>query len=207
MSQNRGMDMKVIGITGGVGAGKSHILSYLENTYKDKVKILMADHIARELQMPGQECYFKVVEQFGRGILQSDMTIDRQKLANVVFSDREKLQMLNYIVHPAVKRVIADEIQKEREKGVLSFLFIEGALLIEDKYDMICDELWYIYTKEEVRQERLKTSRNYSEDKIRSIFQNQLKEDEFRKHCRVIIDNNTTKEAAYRQIEQWVERR
>lgn len=199
--------MKVIGITGGVGAGKSQILSYISEAYRDKARILIADKIAHELQSPGQEGYLQIVKHFGKGILKEDQTIDRKKLGELVFSDSEELKILNSIVHPLVKRYIVNEIEKEKINGKLSFIIIEAALLIEDKYDTICDELWYLYTKEEIRSKRLKESRQYSDEKINSIFQNQLSEEEFRKNCAVVIDNNTSLEATYRQIDKWLEGR
>ena len=92
------------------------------------------------------------------------------------------LEKLNAIVHPAVKEYIKRAIEKEREYGT-PFFVIEAALLIEDKYDEICDELWYIYADEQTRIERLKLHRGYSEEKIRDLFANQLSEEEFFQHC------------------------
>ena len=83
------------------------------------------------------------------------------------------MEQVNSIIHPAVKEWILKEIHSENEKNELDFLFIEAALLIEDGYLNIVDEMWYIYAREEVRRARLKTSRNYSDEKIDAIMQSQ----------------------------------
>ena len=74
-------------------------------------------------------------------------------------------------------------------------------MLIEEHYDEICDELWYIYTREDIRKERLMRSRGYSPEKVQQIFDSQLQEAVYRKQCKVVIDNNGTVEDAIRQID------
>ena len=192
--------MKFIGITGGVGAGKSEILHYLET--KDGVKVMLADEIAHELMLPGTECYQKLKDMFSdEDIWNEDGSFDRKKLATVIFSDEKKRDTLNGIVHPAVKKYIRTVADTERENGVLKILVLEAALLIEEHYDEICDELWYIYTREDIRKERLMRSRGYSPEKVQQIFDSQLQEAVYRKYCKVVIDNNGTVEDAIRQID------
>lgn len=192
--------MKFIGITGGVGAGKSAILDYLKN--KPDTKVMLADEIAHELMVPGTQCYDRLKAEFGtEDIYQKDGFFDRIKLAQVIFSDDEKRKKLNGIVHPAVRKYVIGQAAYERKEGKLKLLVLEAALLIEEHYDEICDELWYIYTSEENRRIRLKKQRNYSDEKINEIFNSQLTDEKFRKACRVVIDNNGTIEAAEAQIE------
>lgn len=192
--------MKFIGITGGVGAGKSAILDYLKN--KPDTKVMLADEIAHELMMPGTQCYDRLKAEFGtEDIYQKDGFFDRIKLAQVIFSDDEKRKKLNGIVHPAVRKYVIGQAAYERKEGKIKLLVLEAALLIEEHYDEICDELWYIYTSEENRRIRLKKQRNYSDEKIDEIFKSQLTDEKFRKACRVVIDNNGTIEAAAAQIE------
>lgn len=192
--------MKFIGITGGVGAGKSAILDYLKN--KPDTKVMLADEIAHELMVPGTQCYDKLKAEFGtEDIYQKDGFFDRIKLAQVIFSDDEKRKKLNGIVHPAVRKYVIGQAAYERKEGKIKLLVLEAALLIEEHYDEICDELWYIYTSEENRRIRLKKQRNYSDEKINEIFNSQLTDEKFRKACRVVIDNNGTIEAAAAQIE------
>ena len=192
--------MKFIGITGGVGAGKSAILDYLKN--KPDTKVMLADEIAHELMVPGTQCYDKLKAEFGtEDIYQKHGFFDRIKLAQVIFSDDEKRKKLNGIVHPAVRKYVIGQAAYERKEGKIKLLVLEAALLIEEHYDEICDELWYIYTSEENRRIRLKKQRNYSDEKISEIFNSQLADEKFRKACRVVIDNNGTIEAAEAQIE------
>ncbi|MCC8029460.1 MAG: dephospho-CoA kinase [Lachnospiraceae bacterium] len=198
--------MIFIGITGGVGAGKSAILTYMKEHYR--CRVMLADEIAHDLMRPGSVCYGRLQILFGaEDIWQADGTFDRAKLAAVLFSDKQKRESLNLIVHPAVKLYVAEQYEMEREKDRLDFLVLEAALLIEEKYDAICDELWYIYTSEENRRTRLKQNRGYSDEKIDSIFESQLSEETFRAHCAEVIDNNGMPEDAFRQIEAVLKRR
>ncbi len=192
--------IKFIGITGGVGAGKTEILSYLRK--KPKVRVMLADEIAHMLMEPGTECFARLREEFsGEDIYAGDGSFDRGKLAAAIFSDDGKRARMNGIVHPAVKEYVIGQYRMEKEKGELSFLFLEAALLIEEHYDAICDELWYIYTSEDCRRARLKESRGYDDGRIDSIFESQLKEADYRRVCRVVIDNNGTLKQSIEQLE------
>ena len=191
--------MKIIGITGGVGSGKSRVLSFLEEKYN--AIICQADHVAWKLQEPGQRSYLEIVEYFGKTILNDDQTINRGALGQIVFNDVAKLQKLNEITHPAVKDYIKEQILIEKEKGSELFI-IEAALLLEDHYEKICDEIWYIFAREEVRRERLKESRNYTDEKIDSMIAKQQTESYFRKHCQLTIDNSGNFEDTCIQIEK-----
>lgn len=193
--------MKFIGITGGVGAGKSEILSYLGK--KTGVRVMLADEIAHELMEAGTDCYKCLRQTFNdEDIWNSDGSFNREKLAKVIFSDKLKRDIMNSIVHPAVKEYVIRQQEYEKERGELSLLVLEAALLIEEHYDKICDGLWYIYTSEENRRDRLKASRGYSDEKIDNIFKSQLSEEEYRKYCAVVIDNNGSVEAAFEQIDK-----
>ncbi len=193
--------MLFVGITGGVGAGKSAILSYLSGHYR--CRVMLADEIAHLLMEPGAVCYDKLRELFAEDdILKKDGQIDRPKMAAVLFSDAKKRELLNGIVHPAVKEYVLGQLEREREKQELDMLVLEAALLIEEHYDAICDELWYIYTSEENRRIRLKENRGYSDEKIYSIFQSQMPEAAFRAFCAEEIDNNKTPEEAFVQIDK-----
>ncbi len=194
MKQNR--QRKIIGITGGVGAGKSAVLSYLGSRYG--ARILQADEIGRLLQAPGEPCYEQIKGTFGEGILREDGTIDREKLGGIVYADRARLSELNAIVHPAVKARIRQEIASEKTAPLF---VIEAALLLEDHYEEICEEIWYIYAAESVRAARLASSRGYSAEKIRQIMDNQLSDQEFRSRCSRVIDNSGTFDRTGEQID------
>ena len=192
--------MRFIGITGGVGAGKSAMLDYLAG--KPKVKVMLADDIAHELMKPDTECYNKLRELFDSSVFYADGQINNIRMAEAIFNDSSLRDKLNAIVHPAVKEYVIKQYRIEKKSGCLEWLILEAALLIEEHYDEICDELWYIYTSEENRRLRLKESRGYSDEKIDNIFASQLSEAEYRSACQKCIDNNGTVEHTYMQIEE-----
>ena len=196
--------MKFIGITGGVGAGKSAVLDYLAT--KPGVRVMLADEIAHELMEPGTDCYEQIRKTFpNEDIYREDGHFDRMKLAKVIFSEEKKRVQMNEIVHPAVKRYVIAEADRGRQEGKPALLVLEAALLIEEHYDEICDELWYIYTREDVREARLMESRGYSKEKVQQIFASQLKEAEYRRHCSIVIDNNAGLAEMQHQIDEAVE--
>ena len=123
-------------------------------------------------------------------------------MAEKIFSSRELLTKVNGIIHPAVKELILSAIQEERKSKIHDFFFIEAALLIEEGYLDYVDEMWYIYAREEVRRKRLKESRGYSDEKIDSIMNSQLKETDFRRYCSVVIDNSDSLTESRRQIDE-----
>lgn len=192
--------MKLIGITGGVGAGKSAILSYLQENFNCRVEL--ADLIAHKVKEPGQPCYDKLVELLGQKVLDEDGTINKGKMAEIIFSDDDKLKAVNAIIHPAVKAYFLAEVEKERKIGKIDYFFLEAALLIEDGYEKIMDELWYIYASEDIRAKRLMESRGYSEEKVRNIMAEQLSDEEFRKVCAFVIDNSNSLNETYQQIDR-----
>lgn len=192
--------MKVIGITGGVGSGKSALLSYIKGKYD--CEIILADEAAHRVKEPGQPCYQKLIELLTDDILNEDGTINKKEMAAKIFESDELLEKVNAIIHPAVKEMILQEITRLKKEGKTCFFFIEAALLIECGYLNIVDEMWYIYAREDIRRKRLKESRNYTDEKISAIMDSQLKEEEFRKYCKVVIDNSGSLEDAYEQIDR-----
>lgn len=194
--------MKTIGITGGVGAGKSTVLGFLETAFR--AVVCEADKVAHMLQEPGEVCYEGIIEEFGCSILAKDGKIDREKLGSIVFLDEKKLQRLNRIIHPQVKAYIRKKKEEEKVAGTQIFV-IEAALLIEDHYEEICDELWYIHTPDEIRRKRLKESRGYSDARIDGIMKNQKSEEQFRKACDVVIENGEDFKETCIQIKEALE--
>lgn len=190
--------MKTIGITGGVGAGKSTVLDYLENKYG--AKVYKADAIAHFLEEPGEACYNKLVSLFGNGLLDKDNEIDRITLADLIFNSEQNLKLVNSIIHPEVKKYVLEKIKEEEQKGTEYFI-LEAALLIEDGYQNILDEIWYIHTDVNIRRERLKLTRGYSDAKIDGILQAQLEESVYRKECKYTIDNSKSEEETRKSID------
>ena len=150
--------------------------------------------------VPGAKSYDAIVQAFGNEILNEDQTINRPILGEIVFRDETKLSLLNSITHKNVDEEILtriDQFGKEEPEGLL---VIESALLVGAGYEKRFDQLWYIYTREEVRYERLKASRGYSDEKIKQMIEKQQKEEEFKSMASNIIDNSGDLEDTKAQI-------
>lgn len=180
----------VIGVTGGVGAGKSTVLEILKREYH--ARIIMADDVARDLMRKGGASYAPVLSAFGEEILDAEGEIDRKKLAAIVFEDEEKRSLLNSLVHPKVKEEILSLINGYYAEDASCLIVIEAALLIEAGYKDILDSLWFVYVEKEIRIGRLMRDRGYTRDKALSIMASQLSDEEFRSHADFIIDNSGT---------------
>ncbi len=191
--------MKVIGITGGVGSGKSEVLKILKEDYQ--AEIILTDQVAHELMEPGGISYEGIINCFGKDILKMDRTIDRQALGNIVFSDAEKLKKLNEITHGNVDQEILKRMECIQNEKPDALVVCETALLVGAVYESRFDQLWYIFTKEEVRYERLKSSRGYSDEKIRQMIESQKSEDEFQQAAAYVIDNSGNIEETKKQIQ------
>lgn len=190
--------MRIIGITGGVGSGKSEILKFIKDNFK--CKVILADDIGNEIKEPGNECYNNLVNLLGKRVLLGDGHIDKKAMAEIIFNDVSMLKKVNSIIHPAViKRIkeIADFTEKSEN---LDYFFIEAALLIECGFLDYVDEMWYIYAKADIRRKRLKIARGYSDEKIDSIMANQLSDEEFKENSDFVIDNSYDLENTYNQI-------
>ncbi len=195
--------MRLIGITGGVGAGKSEVLSYIRRHYK--CEIYLADEVAHLIKRKGERCYDRLVELLGEEVLEPSGEIDKKKMAAVIFASEALLEQVNAIVHPEVRYYLEDRIREAWQNQEVELLFIEAALLIEAGYDEILDEMWYIYADEDVRRKRLRESRGYSEEKIEQIMNAQLSEEEFRAACDFVIDNSGALSESYKQINEKLE--
>lgn len=198
-----GENMLIIGVTGGMGAGKSRVLAYLENKWN--ARTVRLDDISRELLAKNGLCYEETIRIFGERIVKPDGNLDRALIAKRIYEDSELRDRLNALVHPAVKaqvRWIAEEM-RQLDAGIL---VIEAALLIEGGYKEICDELWYIYADEKVRRERLKESRGYTDERIDGTFATQLTEEVFRSHVDFVVNNSGSFEDAARAIDNHLSR-
>ena len=191
--------MRKIGITGGVGTGKSTILQYMQKKYD--AKIIYADEVAHLLEAKGQPCYNKLVELLGKDILLDDGEINKKEMASRIFSDSGLLDRVNAIIHPMVNSYIFGCIEKYEHEGVKLFV-LEAALLIENGYKNILDEIWYICTDDEVRRKRLKETRGYSDSKIDSIFKGQMNAGEYAANCDSVIYNNGDVNEAFAAIDK-----
>ena len=189
-----------IGITGGVGAGKSVVLNHLKENYA--CEILIADDIGNEVKMPGGRCYEAFIRLVGEEIVKEDGTIDRAKAAEKIFADDALLEKVNALIHPAVKDEVRERIAKAKAEGRVKFVFVEAALLIEAGYVPELDELWYVCAGEQIRAARLKEARGYTQSRIEGIMEQQLSDEDFKRYADRVIVNNGTKEELLEQIDE-----
>ena len=179
----------LIGIFGGIGSGTSLILDILKNDYA--AYVIEADKKAHELYEIGEDTYTELVELCSDKILDSNKSINRKVLADLLYNDKELLAKVNSIVHPGVwERIEKEALEKQKE---FSYVVVEAAILPDKKYD-IYDETWYIYSDEATRRKRLKESRAYSDKQIDIIIEKQASEEEYCRFCDRVIDNNSTPE-------------
>ncbi len=202
--------MKLIGITGGVGSGKTAVLQYIREHYS--CRILLADEISHQVMRAGGSIHDELVELLRRVPGEEPLTdaageIRHSAMASRIFRDSGALQRVNDLLHPAVKEFVLEAVRQERRKEEtgapdrVDYLFLEAALLIECGYGSLVDEMWYIYCSLDERRKRLRESRGYSDEKVDSILRTQLSEAEFRKGSDVVIDNSGSFDEACRQVD------
>ena len=189
----------VIGLTGGVGAGKSTVLSFLQEKYG--FYVIQADLMARKLMEPGKEAYKAICAFLGPTILQADGQIDRKVMADIIFNDPLKREEVDRLIHPLAWEAVHKEAAAHADQPVV----IEAAIPSKNFRD-ICDEMWYLYTSREVRIRRLKESRGYSEKNAKSIMANQATEEAFKNFSDAQIDNSGSEEATRQQIDALLKR-
>ena len=195
-----------IGVTGGVGCGKSELLSYMERVHG--AAVLRSDDIAREIMEPGGRCFQAACALFGKEAITEEGSLDRTRIAALVFADKSLLQKLNALVHPAVWEEVRERIAREEAAG-RPIVCVESALFVEPEHlapaREVFDELWYIYACEEVRRSRLAASRGYSEKKIDDMMASQPGEEAFRAACSAVVDNSGPLEDSFAQIDRLLE--
>lgn len=175
MKQNRA---HIIGVTGGIGSGKSAALDYLQNKYG--CFIIRADDIGNEVKLCGNVCFEPIVRLLGDGIIGEDGEIDKSKMAALIFGDDVLLEKVNDIIHPAVRNRIEELIARHSDN--YEIICIEAALLVEAGYNLILDEIWEVTSPKEIRIQRLMASRGYSVNKCESIISKQHSDDYVRSH-------------------------
>lgn len=195
--------MVKIGITGGVGCGKSEVLRYIREHYP--VRILLMDDFARKMMEPDGETYPVYISLFGNEIVRKDRTLDRKKIGQIVFSDPDRLKALNEAVQPVIRTRFFKEMEEIEKEGIPA-LFVEAALLVEQHYAEIMDEVWYIYADARERRRRLQLSRGYSDEKISDMMARQMSEADFRRHADVVLDNSGSFEETARSIDEQMRR-
>ena len=190
---------RIIGITGGVGAGKSTVLALLREKFG--ADVFLADTCAHELMEPGTRGLEQVVQALGGSFLAPDGSVDKKALAQRIFHDKEALRTMNAIIHPLVWETLG----KRAEASGRSLAVIEAAVF-DTAPDGLFDEIWYVYADPECRIRRLMESRGYSREKSLGIIRNQVSDQVFREHTDYVIGNNGDLKETRRQIREGIER-
>ena len=186
---------RIIGVTGGVGAGKSTVLEVLRTEYK--ARILLADTIAHELMEPGTKGLLAVTKALGTGFIGADGAVDRNALAALLFQDPKAKKIVDGLIHPMVW-----EEKKRRAETAKERLVIIEAAVFETAPEGLFDEIWYIYASRENRILRLMENRGYSREKCEAIIAGQASEEQYRQMADRIIDNNKGREEIKKQLEE-----
>lgn len=189
---------RIIGVTGGVGSGKTFVVSRARELYQ--IPVILADEVGHIALLPGQKTYDKVIEAFGTEILKEDGTIDRKRLGAIVFAEEKKRTILNQIVHPFITEYIKNQINEYRISQPSGVVLLEAAILLESELAGLCDEIWFVSANQEIRRERLKSSRGYTDEKIDQMMDAQLSDDEIKKQVDQILLNNGNLEEIDRQL-------
>ena len=176
----------VIGLTGGIGTGKSEVSRLLESL---GAALINADQIGHEAYTPHSETWKVVVDVFGEGILQDNGEIDRRKLGAIVFSDPEELAKLNGIMHPRMARMVSDRIESLREDGT-EVVVVEAAVLFEAGWETLVDEVWSTDSPVEAVVERLQAARGIDSGEARKRIASQMDREERLGRSDVVVDNS-----------------
>jgi dephospho-CoA kinase len=189
----------VIGLTGGIGAGKSTVRQMLEEL---GAAVIDADKVGHQIYLPDLPAWQEIVTTFGPGVLDADRTINRQALGKLVFADPEALRTLNRIVHPKMYKRIAELIAELRAHGGMKAIAVEAAVLIEANWVPLVDQVWVVVASEAVVVDRLATQRSLSPDQVHTRIASQLSNDERLKHAQVVIRNDGSMQQVQAAVHQ-----
>jgi dephospho-CoA kinase len=187
----------IIGLTGGIGSGKSVVGGMLADL---GAHVIDTDKVGHRVYAPGSEGWRKLVDAFGDGILAPDGTIDRKRLAAIVFADPERRLALNAIVHPLIFQEIMREIGERRAAGFTGHVVLEAPVLVEAKGTRMVDRIWVVTAPRESVHARLAASRDLGRDEIEARMAAQLSDDERRARADLIIENTGDLETLRKRV-------
>lgn len=191
--------MKTIGLTGGIGSGKSTVSQLLGEL---GAFVIDADKVGHEIYLPGKEAWKQVTAAFGQDILAPDQTIDRKKLGAIVFGSDDARKKLNSIVHPLMFKDIDYRIKEKRADGFTKPIVVEAAILIEANWLPLVDEVWLIVTNKNAVIERVASQRGLSAKDTEARIASQLSDAERRKYATLVIENDGSLEDLKIKVQQ-----
>jgi dephospho-CoA kinase len=192
--------MHVIGLTGGIGTGKSTVAAFLE---KQGATILNADRIGHEVYVPGRPAFHELVEAFGREIVGEDGNIDRKKLGGIVFSDPKQMTRLNSVVHPRMKGIMREKLQDLARSGT-EIAVIEAAILFEARWDDLADEVWVTSAPPEIAAQRVAERSALSLEQVKKRIKSQMSDEKRVSRANAVIDTSGDMESTITNArEKW----
>ena len=188
--------MLLVGLTGGIAWGKTTVSAMLAER---GAEVIDADHIARQVVMPGTPAWCKIREHFGPGVLHPDGQIDRQALADLVFADKSKLALLNEITHPAIFARIADRLEEYQHQDVV--VILDAALLFEAGLASGVDVVIVTHSPQEIQVERL-AAKGMGERDASNRIAAQLAPEQRLARADIVIDNSGSLEKLGRRVDE-----
>ncbi len=195
--------MHVIGLTGGVGSGKTTASKFLQEL---GAHILDADKVGHESYLPDMPAWKDLIAAFGEDLLRPNQEIDRKKLGAIVFSNPENLAKLNSIVHPRMREMMEQQLEELKGQGV-KLVVLEAAILIEANWQSLVDEVWTTEAPEATVVERLKARNNWTEQQVRDRIRSQMSPQERAAHAQVGIDTDCSLDEMRDRVKNLLETR
>jgi len=189
--------MKVIGLTGGIGSGKSTVSKFLAHL---GAVVIDADKVGHEVFKPGTKAWQEVVDAFGQGIISADGTIDRRKLGEIVFSNPGARAKLNQVMHPLIYEQVKSRMEEYGKKGV-AIIIVEAPLLLEVGWKSLVDEVWVTSASEATVIKRLKEQKGLSEAQSLARIRAQLTDEERIRQVDVAIDTDCALDELKERVE------
>ena len=192
----------LIGLTGGIASGKSTVIQYLRYQGYPVIDADKLGHRVLELGNPG---YSKVVEKFGKGILNNDKTVNRLVLGRIVFADPSLLKVLNEISHPIIAEMVLKEFESIISEDSGGIVFLEAALLIEANWYNMCHHIWVVNLDATKATLRLQKRDGLSESEARSRLESQLTPEERLAYADVVLHNDGSRKDLFSQTQRALE--
>lgn len=189
--------MKIIGLTGGTGSGKSTIADMIREM---DIKVIDTDLVAREIVKPGKEALTEIISHFGPEIVLENDELNRKKLGSIVFADEEKLKLLNQITHKYITKEIHKEIEAAMQSPAAHYIVIDAAVLIESELHKICDEVWVAAADKAERIERIMKRDQLSYNEALNRVNSQMDDNEIKKYASAVIYTDKDMESVRSQV-------
>lgn len=176
--------MKIIGITGSSGSGKSTVTQILEKELK--AKVINADEIVKQMQTQGSKYFEEIVELFGKGVIKENGSLNRRKLAEIIFQDKAQKEKLDNLTY----KYVVEEIRKQVNMAKEEYVIIDAPLLIESKLNEICNSVIAVVSKKEEQVKRICKRDNIEESKAKLRIEAQKDNEFYKKNANYVVENN-----------------